>query len=218
MLDPIRLSSVHVPNASNRDDRQRSSSSELELEDGEEKHEGQVMFHSASAGHSGNNEDDWEMNHLSQYEALFVPAFLFSNPNTIPPSSCVDPRFHRLSVVPRPPKSNQLPSIRFFINYHQREILPSHYFKWYDLHYFCKGWLPAMAEQSDALRDAMVSFSALIYSIKTNGAARYVAFYYYAEALKKLHILLSENAMTPMECNVAIATALQLSTIDVIPY
>jgi len=50
--------------------------------------------------------------------------------------------------------------------------------------------------------------------MKVNPAARYTAFYYYSVALKELCLLLNEESMTPMECNVAIATALQLATID----
>ena len=153
----------------------------------------------------------WPTNHLSFYESLFPLA-----PET-PPSlyHCQDPPRPQLSVIPRSPKSNQSQAIEFFLKYHQRVIVSALYFKFYDYQHFCKGWLPAMADQSDALRHALVSFSALIYSMKVNPAAQYTAFYYYAVALKELHLLLNEDSMTPTECNTAIATALQLATIDV---
>ena len=175
------------------------------------------MFRSENGGRSGRIDEDWPMDELSRHESLFPPAFLLFAPETSPSVYCAELPWPDLSVIPRSPRPNESQSIRFFLNYHQQEIVPAHYFKWYDFHHFCKGWLPAMSEQSHALRLAIVSFSALIYSMKVNGAARYVAFYYYSEGLKNLHVLLNEDAMTPTECNVVIAIALQLSTIDVSP-
>jgi hypothetical protein len=206
MLDPIRQSSFHRPAQTYTDARPSSSGSELSL-DHEEQNEGVVLFQSSTGA---GVDQGWPTDPLSFYESLFPLA-----PET--PLSlyhCQDPPRPELSVIPRSPKSNQSQAIEFFLKYHQREIVPALYFRWYDYQHFCKGWLPAMADQSDALRHALVSFSALIYSMKVNTAARYTAFYYYAVALKELRLLLNEDSMTPMECNVAIATALQLATID----
>jgi hypothetical protein len=207
MLDPIRLSSFHNPVQTCKDSRPPSSSSEQSFGDHEEQNEGVVLFQSATGG---GMDQCWSTDRLSFYESLFPLA-----PET-PPSlyHCQDPTRPELSVIPRAPKSNQTQAIEFFLKYHHREIVPALYFRWYDYHHVYKGWLPAMAEQSDALRHALVSFSALIYSMKVNRAARYTAFYYYAVGLKELRLLLNEEAMTPVECNVAIATALQLATID----
>ena len=206
MLDPIRLSSFHQPAQADTDARPSSSGSELSL-DHEEQNEGVVLFKSST----GDGMDQgWPTDRLSFYESLFPLA-----PET-PPSlyHCQHSPRPELSVIPRSPKSNQSQAIEFFLKYHQREIVPALYFKMYDYQHFCKGSLPAMAAQSDALQHGLVSFSALIYSMKVNPAARYTAFYYYSVALKELCSLLNEESMTPTECNVAVATALQLATID----
>lgn len=117
-------------------------------------------------------------------------------------------------VVPRAPESNQAQPIQFFLKFHRETIIAAHYFRYYDLPELHTKWLPAMAEQCECLRHAMVAFSALIYSIKTNPDAREVAFCYYAMALQELRSMLD----TEFECHVVVATVLQLSAIDVPPY
>ena len=72
-----------------------------------------------------------------------------------------------------------------------------------------------MAERSNALRDSMVAFAALVYSMKLPGAARHVAFVYYASAMRELRKLLNKVPMSIDECQIALATALQLSSLDV---
>ena len=116
-------------------------------------------------------------------------------------------------VVPRAPRSNQAQPIQFFLKFHRETITAAHYFRYYDLPELHTKWLPAMAEQCECLRHALVAFSALIYSIKTNPDAREVAFCYYAMALQELRSMLD----TEFECHVVVATVLQLSAIDVPP-
>ena len=114
-------------------------------------------------------------------------------------------------LIPRSPKSNQNQPVQFFLKYHQETINSAHYFRYYDYQKLHTIWLPAMANNCECLRHAMVAFSALIYSIKANPCAREVAFYYYAVALQELRALLDTN----LEYNLVIASALQLSSIDV---
>lgn len=216
MLDPVRLSSVHLPAQTYPEAPSRSSSSDLSLDGVEEQVEKSavVMFQPATS----QGGDLW-VDSQSFHESLFPPAVTLPSSHEIPPffqwHGLPGSVFSGVSIIPRSPRSNQTQSVQFFMKYHEQSILFQHYFKNYDYHAFYKSWLPAMAEQSQPLRHAMVSFSALIYSMKVNGGARYVAFYYYSVALKELRLLLSDDAMTPSECNVTIATALQLSTIDV---
>lgn len=217
MLNPIRLSSVHLPVQAYLEVRSRGSSSDLTLKGVVEQGEKSavVMFQPATS------QGDWWADSQSLHESLFPPAVPLPLSHEIPPffqcHRLPGSGFSRVSVIPRSPRSNQTQSVQFFLKYHEQSILFQHYFKVYDYHVFCKSVLPAMAEQSHPLRHAMVSFSALIYSMKVNGGARYVAFYYYSIALKELRLLLNGNTMTTSECNDAIATALQLSTIDVSP-
>lgn len=86
---------------------------------------------------------------------------------------------------------------------------------YFDYRKLCTMTLLAMAEVSDTLRHAVVAFSALIYSMKVDRAAREQAFLYYAIALKQLRSLLDKSPMTVEERHIAIATALQLSAFDV---
>lgn len=117
-------------------------------------------------------------------------------------------------MIPRSPESNRHHLVDFFLKYHLEVIRPGHYFWYYDYIQLCKCWLPAMAATSLALRHALVAFSALVYSIKVVGSSGEVAFFYYALALKELRIFL-DGPLSPEECNVAIATALQLSSFEV---
>ena len=119
-----------------------------------------------------------------------------------------------IDTIPRAPKSNQDRSIQFFLKFHQDTITAAHYFRYFDLPKLHTKWLTAMAEQCQCLRYALVAFSALIYSIKANPNARQIAFYYYAMSLQELRSILD----TDIEYNHLIATALQLSAIDVSPF
>jgi hypothetical protein len=113
--------------------------------------------------------------------------------------------------IPQSPKSTQDRSVQFFLKYHQETINSAHYFRYYDYQKLHTFWLPAMADEYECLRHAMVAFSALIYSIKVTADARQLAFYYYSVALKELQSLLT----TKIDCNLVVASALQLSSIDV---
>lgn len=73
-----------------------------------------------------------------------------------------------------------------------------------------------MAQGSDALRHAVVAFSALIYSIKGDRTAREQAFENYELSLQQLRVLLDKAPMTIEERQAATVTALQLATFDVL--
>ena len=118
--------------------------------------------------------------------------------------------------IPRSPGSNHNQHIQYFIKFHLETILPAHYFWCHDYTQLCKCWLPAMAVSSSSLQYAIVAFSALIYSIKEIRNARCVAFFFYAMAVKELQLLL-KHSLSLEECNIAIATVLQLSSFDVLP-
>jgi hypothetical protein len=157
---------------------------------------------------------------------LFVsnPLLTFSISGASPSSFCEGLRMQTspsqspstvMIEIPRPPKSTRSHPNQFFLSYHQENITEYHYFMYFDYRKLCTRTLLAMAEASDALRHAVVAFSALIYSMKVNRAAREQAFLYYAIALKELRALLDKFPMTVDECHIAIATALQLSAFDV---
>ena len=74
--------------------------------------------------------------------------------------------------IPREPQSNRPGPIQFFLQFHQNAVSHAHYFLYYDFQQLCKKLLFTIAEQFDALRFAMVAFSALIYSVKVDIAAR----------------------------------------------
>jgi len=74
-----------------------------------------------------------------------------------------------------------------------------------------------MAQQYAALQHALIAFSALIYSFKVDRSARHYAFFHYSRALKELQNLLNAFSFQMEEYHVIVATALQLSCLDVIP-
>jgi hypothetical protein len=123
----------------------------------------------------------------------------------------------KITAVPRnlSPKGSRTLDSLFYLQYHREAISDAHYFRWYDYNKFCTKTIFTMAEESDAMRHALVAFSALIYSIKIHPPARVDAFLYYAMALRELHDLLGKAPMELWECQAAIATALQLSCFDV---
>jgi len=106
--------------------------------------------------------------------------------------------------------------VQFFLQFHRERITEAHYFRWYDYPKLCTKILFSMAERSESLRHAMVGFSALVYSYKFHHGAREVGFYYYEKALQQLRLFLNTSPMELEECLTAVATALQLSTFDVI--
>jgi hypothetical protein len=119
------------------------------------------------------------------------------------------------SRVLRPPKSSRKPEVEMFLAFHRASVTESHYFLYFDYRKLCTQTLLAMAEQSEALRNSVVAFSALIYSIKVDPNARQQALSYYAIALKELRELLNRLPLNSGECHAAIATALQLASFDV---
>ena len=137
----------------------------------------------------------------------------FDNPSFQPLSSqpCFRPKKFN---IPRSPKSNRHCLVDYFLKFHLEVVSSTHYFLYYDYIQLCKRWLPAMTIPSIALQYAVVAFSALVYSIKFVTTAQSFAFFYYGKALTELQLLL-DGPLSSEECNVAIATALQLSSFDV---
>lgn len=117
--------------------------------------------------------------------------------------------------IARPPRSTRNQNVQFFLNFHRESVTEFHYFRYYDYHKLCTKTLLAMAEKSDALRHAVVAFSALIYSMRMDRAAREQAFLYYSKSIQQLRVLLDDYPMTTEENYIAVATALQLSSFDV---
>src|SRR5204863_6788008 len=107
------------------------------------------------------------------------------------------------------------PSIQFFLRFHRERITEAHYFRWYDYPKLCTELVFLLAEHSDALRHAMIAFSALIYSFKLNHDARPVACWYYERAVHDLRVSLNISPMSMTECLTAVSTALQLSSFEV---
>ena len=105
--------------------------------------------------------------------------------------------------------------VQFFLAFHRETITEAHYFRYYDFNKLCTRTLLVMAERSDALRHAVVAFSALIYSMRIDRTAREQAFLYYAMSIQQLRLLLSEAALDGEASHIAVATALQLSSFDV---
>src|SRR5947207_410363 len=137
----------------------------------------------------------------------------FDNPPLQPFSS--QPCFRPQTItIPRSPKSNRHYLVDYFFKFHLEVISSAHYFMYFDYIQLCKCWLPAMAVPSIALQYAVVAFSALVHSMKFFSTARSFAFFYYGKALKELNRLL-DGPLSAEDCNVAIATALQLSSFDV---
>ena len=150
------------------------------------------------------------------------PLMTFSIAGTSPNSFCQELLYPSPKAVEsglirlaRPPKDTRTHPVQFFLNYHHENVTHSHYFVDYDRNNFYSSILPGMAADSPALKHALVAFSALIYSLKIDRGAREQAFLYYALALQQLRELLNTIPTDTEECQVAIATALQLSTFDV---
>jgi hypothetical protein len=184
------------------------SGSSLDLEESEDTEKTIVQFSSSS------KDCPEYFSNLIDVESLMgeIPSIdpfssIFDIPFDINSSMAID-------TIPRAPTSNKVRSIQFFLKFHQDTITAAHYFRYFDLPKLHTKWLPAMAEQCECLRYALVAFSALIYSIKVNPSARQIAFYYYAMSLKGLRSILD----TDIEYNSLIATALLLSAIDVSPF
>ena len=121
----------------------------------------------------------------------------------------------KTSRIPRPLRYGRNPQVQMFLAFHRTTVTESHYFLYFDYRKLCTHTLLAMAEESEALRNSVVAFSALIYSIKVDPSARQQALSFYAVALKELRDLLDRLPLNSGECHAAIATALQLASFDV---
>ena len=165
---------------------------------------------------------------LSSSNLSFPPSFSFSSVLGV---SASDHSFRSPTITPSRTILNEGPSIplsllpqiqdvrlteiQFFLNFHHEKITEAHYFCWGDYPKLYTKIIFLLAEHSEALRHAIVAFSALVYSFKVDKAAREVACLYYELALRGLRVLLDKFPMSLNECFIAVATALQLSSFDV---
>ena len=122
---------------------------------------------------------------------------------------------NKIASVPRSPKSARHYTLEYYLNYHREAINEYHYYSYYDYRrLFTKG-LFAMAEQSDVLQFGMAAMSALIYSRRLDSQVKPVAFGLYSLALRELQGLLDRNSLDMAESQIAMASAMQLSSFDV---
>jgi hypothetical protein len=70
-------------------------------------------------------------------------------------------------------------------------------------------------EPENPLRIAVAAFSALNRSIKQDQSWRPLAFIFYGGAVQRLHTFLHKPGMDLGECQIAVATALELASFDV---
>jgi len=108
--------------------------------------------------------------------------------------------------------------VQLFLNYYGTSATNFPYFSSLYYHRLHKNALLALSMDFDALRHAVVAFSALIYANKVNSAARTPAFFFYAIALKQLRFALNKIPIGAKNCHAALATALQLAEFEVIPF
>ena len=140
---------------------------------------------------------------------------------SIAPQSSTDPfeapEPTQLSLVPRPPRSNRHTLVQYYLTYHCETINEYHYYSYYDYgRLFTKG-LFAMAEKSEALQLGMAAMAALIFSQRLDAGVKPVSFALYSLALKELQLMLNQPFLDDLETQIAIASAMQLSTFDVLP-
>lgn len=120
--------------------------------------------------------------------------------------------------------STRLPSIQPqllnpLIEFHRQNVTEYHYFFYHDYPKFFTTDLLMMSEDSEALRNAVAAFSALVYSTKYY-SARELAFVYYDFAVVELRHALGAFKPDEYHVHIVIATAMTLATFDVIfhPY
>ena len=136
----------------------------------------------------------------------------YNNPFLKLPKSELYPDLATISISPNS-KSIRNKHMEFFLRFHQERITSAHYFVWFDYHELHTKHVHAMAESCLALQYSVVAFSALVYSVKEQRIGNELALLYYTMAMKELQLLLNDLADT--DSDVALATALQLSSFDV---
>jgi hypothetical protein len=109
--------------------------------------------------------------------------------------------------------------ITCLLDHHRREINHAHYFRMFDYPKFFTEILFTMCdketEPENPLRIAVAAFSALNRSIKQDQSWRPLAFIFYGGAVQRLHTFLHKPGMDLGECQIAVATALELASFDV---
>jgi hypothetical protein len=133
-------------------------------------------------------------------------------------SLCIPPE---LSLRPsRDRKGAELEAwITRLLDHHRREITHAHYFQYYDYPKFFTEIIFALCdketEPENPLRIAVAAFSALNRSIRQDQSWRPLAFIFYGGAVQRLHTFLHKPGMDLRECQIAVATALELASFDV---
>lgn len=107
--------------------------------------------------------------------------------------------------------------ISFFLNFHEKHIMSTHYFRIYDHGDTCLHGLRNMAKQFEVLRYAIAAFSALVNSVKI-GRGKQQAFCFYKITVQKLNYLLNKIPKNNEEFQALVATSLQLLAFDVFLY
>lgn len=132
----------------------------------------------------------------------------------------VSTRFSNVLNIPRSPTAYSPCHLilQFFIKYHQEKIIPAQYFRYCDYSNFFTKTLLAMAENSEVLRTAVVTFSVLVFSVKGHQRVRPLAFYFYSKAIQGLYSILGEAEQDTFTFYTAVATALELASFDVLPH
>jgi len=103
----------------------------------------------------------------------------------------------------------------FYLEYHRKNITEFHYFRYYDHHKQSNDILLRMAKNSIALCNAVVAFSALVFSMQNQGTPGEEAFVYYDSSVREFRHLLETPLLNNEDIYIAVATALQLSSFDV---
>lgn len=123
--------------------------------------------------------------------------------------------FTSLASIPRSPNSTQHYTIEYYLSYHREAINEYHYYSYYDYEQLFTRGLFTMAEQSTALQFGMAAMSALVFSLRIDINVKPVAFLLYSLALRELQEIVDKNSIDIAESQIAVASAMQLSTFDV---
>lgn len=227
----IMTSHRKIVQQSKKEDPQHVSDSESTLDDGcfnidDSEQTGLVKFSGEDSSDTASTVDLFQFDQQALIDSVNLSRInpsnsLFTFPfSGVYPSTFLDgfaqsssrPNTQELQI---PSTLNSIQDSFFFLRFHHKNINEFHRFVYHDYHKFCTTTLMVMVEQSGALRDAVVAFSALIYSMEIDRSVRAQAFMYYASALRQLRIILDQDRMDVEECHMAVATALQLASFDV---
>lgn len=117
--------------------------------------------------------------------------------------------------IPRTPTPPSHSTVTWYLTYHRRTVNSWQYYTYYDYNQLHTKVLFAMAEGCEALKFGMAAFSALLYSIRYDPAVKTFAFWFYSRALQEMAMLIKKPYLDAVDTQMAIASAMQLSTFDV---